>query len=45
MDNASNMDTFIDAIVVHADKHINMDPVWAWLRCMPHTIYLTALKV
>ncbi len=45
-DNASNMDTFVDAIVVCAENiHVNMDAVWAQLRCMPHTIHLAALKV
>lgn len=45
-DNASNMDTFVDAIVVRAENiHVDMDAVWARLRCMPHTIHLAALKV
>jgi hypothetical protein len=40
------MDTFIDMIIACTENmHINMDAVWAWLQCMPHTIHLTALKI
>ena len=40
------MDTFVDAIVVHAEKmQIKINATWARLRCMPHTIHLAALKV
>ncbi|KAF8236578.1 hypothetical protein L208DRAFT_1251479, partial [Tricholoma matsutake] len=45
-DNASNMDTFVDAIILCAKKmKIIINPVWAQLWCMPHTIHLAALKV
>ncbi len=45
-DNASNMDTFVDGIVLHAEKmQITINAEWARLRCMPHTIHLAALKV
>jgi len=45
-DNASPMDTFVDAIVSRAENiNIVVNPLWARLRCMPHTIHLAALKV
>ncbi len=45
-DNASNMDTFVNVIVVHVENiHVNMDAVWARLWCMLHTIHLAVLKV
>ena len=45
-DNASPMDTFVDAIVSRAEKiQIIINALWARLRCMPHTIHLAALKV
>ncbi|KAF8224477.1 hypothetical protein L208DRAFT_1511456, partial [Tricholoma matsutake] len=44
-DNASNMDTFVDAIILCAEKmKIIINSVWAQLWCMPHTIHLAALK-
>jgi hypothetical protein len=40
------MDTFVNAIVVHAEAiQVEMNAVRARLRCMPHTIHLAALKV
>jgi hypothetical protein len=45
-DNASNMDTFVDGIISHAENmQITINENWAQLRCMPHTIHLAALKV
>jgi hypothetical protein len=45
-DNASNMDTFVNGIVSHADKMaITINADWARLQCMPHTIHLATLKV
>jgi hypothetical protein len=45
MDNASNNDMMIDAIVELAKRHIRYDPQWIRLHCMPHTVHLAALKV
>jgi len=45
-DNASNMDTFLTGIVSHAENmQISINAEWARLQCMPHTVYLAALKV
>ncbi|KAF8224542.1 hypothetical protein L208DRAFT_1310729, partial [Tricholoma matsutake] len=45
-DNALNMDTFVDETILCAEKmKIIINPVWAWLWCMPHTIHLAALKL
>jgi hypothetical protein len=46
MDNASNMDTFVDAIKKHMDLvDIDFDTEWACLRCLPHTTHLAAIEV
>jgi len=46
LDNASNNDTLIDAIVNQAmQQGIRMKADWIHLRCMPHTVHLAALKV
>lgn len=40
------MDTFVTGFVSCTDDmQITINPEWAWLRCMPHTIHLAALKV
>ncbi|KAI0286319.1 hypothetical protein BC826DRAFT_888214, partial [Russula brevipes] len=40
-DNVSPMDTFVNTIVSHMENiNIVVDPLWAWLWCMPHTIHL-----
>ena len=45
-DNASNMDMFVDGIVLHAEQmQIIINADWVQLQCMPHTIHLAALKV
>lgn len=46
LDNASNNDTLVDAIINRAkQKGIVMKADWVRLRCMPHTVHLAALKV
>ena len=46
MDNASNMDTLVDGIAKRAlAAGIKFNTIWARLRCMPHTVHLSALKV
>ena len=46
LDNASNNNTIVDAIAGHAaSEGIKLNATWAWLRCMPHTIHLAAIKV
>ena len=45
LDNASNNNTMVDAIAGHAAlEGIKLNAAWARLRCMPHTIHLTAIK-
>jgi len=46
MDNASNMDTFVEAIQQLAEAvNISFNATWARLRCMPHTVHLAAIEV
>jgi len=46
LDNTSNNDTLVDAIVNRARQQgIRMKADWVRLRCMPHTVHLAALKV
>jgi hypothetical protein len=46
LDNASNNDTLVEGIkqCAHAEG-IYIDAAWAHLRCMPHTVHLSAVKV
>jgi alpha-galactosidase len=45
-DNASNNDTMCDALQTLCEKEgITFHAKWARLRCMPHTIHLSALAV
>jgi len=44
--NASNNDTLVDGIASRAQaKGIVFNPLWARLRCMPHTVHLAAIKL
>jgi hypothetical protein len=51
LDNASNNNTIIDntmieGIAQRADREgITLNPAWARLRCMPHTMHLAAVRV
>jgi hypothetical protein len=46
LDNASNNDTMIKGIAQRAAlEGISLNPAWARLRCMPHTIHLAAVRV
>jgi len=46
LDNASNNDTLIDAIVNQATQQgIRMKADWIRLCCMPYTVHLATLKV
>ena len=46
LDNASNNDTMIKGITQRAAlEGISLNPAWARLRCMPHTIHLAAIRV
>ena len=45
MDNASNNDTLVKGLEWRAKAEgIEFNPLWARLRCMPHTVHLAALK-
>ena len=45
LDNASNNDTLVDGIQQHAQaEDIYINATWARLRCMPHTVHLSAVK-
>jgi hypothetical protein len=46
LDNASNNNTMIEGIARRAAlEGITLNPAWARLRCMPHTIHLAAVRV
>ena len=46
MDNASNNDTMMEAIERRCHQAgIEFCAKDAWMRCMPHTIHLAAIKV
>jgi len=46
MDNALNMDTFVEAIQQLAEAvNISFNVTWACLCCMPHTVHLSAIEV
>jgi hypothetical protein len=46
MDNATNNDTMIQAIEARCQEAgIDFDANYSQMRCMPHTIHLSAIKV
>ena len=46
LDNASNNDTMVEGIARRAaEEGIKFSASWACMRCMPHTIYLAAIKL
>lgn len=46
LDNAMNNDTMVEGIKRRANAAgIKMNASWARLRCMPHTVHLSAIKV
>ena len=45
LDNASNNDTLVEGIQKRAQAEgIYINAIWARLRCMPHTVHLSAVK-
>jgi len=46
MDNASNMDMFIEGIQWLTEAaNISFNVTWASLCCMPHTVHLSTIEV
>jgi hypothetical protein len=45
-DNASNNDTMMEELEhLHKAEGLEFNSLWACLRCMPHTVHLSALEV
>ena len=46
MDNATNNDTMVVAIEQHCyEANVHFSARESWMRCMPHTVHLAAIKV
>jgi hypothetical protein len=44
--NASNNDTMVEELErLHKAEGLQFNSLWARLRCMPHTVHLSALEV